>query len=446
MAAEEMGDPYDAVHDVPYAAVHDVPYVAVQDVPYAICFTDPASLGDVIGPDGRPCFTSTGDVDDIPSIILLAQTYRDKITFYICDDRDGKRYHCFMGYIGRQLEEKYGCKFEPEIKFRMGYVPRGTRVHIHAPVSKETVTHLSGQSENIGHVFTQGDDDQCVNIKGSEGLWETLRDKFKGKTTMFSTNGTSFRMPKDDAYLDTLNHPTLKKVWNNLFIFEFRKKFGLPLHVPPLPPRLYGPTSFNGGPGNGIAWALPVIKKLRDTKVMPEQGSDTEAQLGVLPDIVRRMRPKDDPVIITNIIDLLWLLNNFCGDYASLLVEVERKDGVPTMNIPNMGNLGEVTKSPRCDPEIAEAMEKIGSTPLFDFTAAWCAIYRIPPIKDLSKDPETTDILRRELKKSLTEFNNILSQPKAKQFTKGGGGKKSRLKKSKNSKKLKKSKKLKSRR
>jgi hypothetical protein len=122
------------------------------------------------------------------------------------------------------------------------------------------------------------------------------------------------------------------------------------------------------------------------------------------------------------------------------------------MNIPNMGNLGEVTKSPRCDPEIAEAMEKIGSTPLFDFTAAWCAIYRIPPIKDLSKDPETTDILRRELKKSLTEFNNILSQPKAKPFTKGGGGKKSRLKKSKklkkskNSKKLKKSKKLKSRR
>jgi hypothetical protein len=86
MAAEEMGDPY--------AAVHDVPYVAVQDVPYAICFTDPASLGDVIGPDGRPCFTSTGDVDDIPSIILLAQTYRDKITFYICDDTDGKRYLC----------------------------------------------------------------------------------------------------------------------------------------------------------------------------------------------------------------------------------------------------------------------------------------------------------------------------------------------------------------
>jgi len=426
MAAEEMGDPYVEHED--------------RVVPYAICFTDPASLGDVIGPDGRPCFTSTGDVDDIPSIILLAQTYRDKITFYICDDTDGKRYLCFMEYIGKHLKAKYKCNFEPEIKFRRE-LSRGTRVHIHAPVSKETVTHLSGQSENIGRVFTQGNDDKCVNISKSEGLWKTLQDKFNGKTTMFSTNGTSFRMPKDDAYLDTLNHPTLKKVWNNLFIFEFRKKFGLPLHVLGLPDRLYSLTGLNGGPGSNIAWALPLIKKLRDTKVMPEQGPATEAQLGVLPDIVRRMCATEDPTVVPNIIDLLWLLNNFCGDYASLLVEVKGKDGVTTMNIPHMGNLGEVTKSPRCHPEIAEAMEKIGSTPLFDFTAAWCAITGRAPIENLSTEPATTDILRSELKESLTRFDDFLFKVKQ-----DGGGKKSRLKKSKNSKKLKKSKKLKSRR
>jgi hypothetical protein len=345
-----------------------------------ICFTDPGLLGHTTV-NGKPFFTSTGDVDDVACILYLAQTFGPRVTFYICDDLERIRFREFMKFLGDDVKRAYGSNFKPQMMLHNPLttpeLQPGAVVYLHAPITPAAAQYLFDKRERIARVYTQGNTADAVNFKATPHTWQLLQEHFNGKTTMYGTADTDFRIEFNQAGYASLVNPKdpspeskAQQVYSDYFSFNSRKLLGLPLNVAFLQTRLYADTGFNGGPGNGYRPFIPLIQSYRERGMMPPADSPAlDAALGpCLVALQGMLAGQQDASALRNLKDLVWLLKQYC-DYDSLLVP--GPDGRPL--IPNMGNLGIVTKNPGCDPALATIIEGGNpalSTPLFDFAAA----------------------------------------------------------------------------
>jgi len=404
-----------------------------------IVFTDPGALGHFNGRRGSSIFTATGDVDDTAHNLYMAQEERSNVTFYVCDDPSGERYFHYMSLIGNKMVELYGCEIKPELELTRAELSMGTIVHIHAPVSTATADYLLGQAGNITHVFTQGESSQRANFKPAPRMWEVLQaSPFKGKTTLYSSDGTNFTMPKDNDFLGTLI-PEAKLIYEDYFDFMFRKTFGTAAGNKQFNDMLYSETGFvvqdtgTRRPGNGIYRFKPLIEELRtpgneeEPPKMPVR--DREEMRKALGDKLfdATLRTyyetgNTDETSVDNLLDLVWLLNQYC-DYATLLV-----DG----KLPDMSRLGLIKKKDGCPKEIEEAFAVTTSTPLFDFAAGKFALEEKPAnLQKLSNDPVLVDQLIHAVKMSLATFSkDCVDFAQRAPGSKAGGGKSKRNRKS----------------
>ena len=319
-------------------------------VSHHILFTDPAILGVL------EYYTSTGDVDDTACIIYMSQKLLNNLTVVICDDAVGQRIYHFMEYLGKALMDKYNINLMSESTFSSSNVSGETTIHIHAPITDKTAGILSEQSSNIQQIYTQGDDDS-VNFKKAEGAKLFLSESEHG--VRYSTADTNFTIPNDPSFESTLSGLS-KKVYSDYFLFQKRKSFGTAVHLSFLCNRLYSDTGFNKGPGNGIKMDKPLINELKGEGKLPDLS-------GVLLDAFNTTVSHGgcDETAMQNGKDLISLMNLYCH-YDRLIV-----DG----KLPNMGNLGEITKRDGVDERVAAKFDNVPrSTPLFDFAAAMFAL------------------------------------------------------------------------
>jgi hypothetical protein len=334
-----------------------------------ICFTDPALIGHI-----NRFFTLRGDVDDVACIIFLAQHYKDKITFCICDDENEQRYNHFMEFIGYDLEKTYGCSFVPEHLIVEKPLPESTVLHIHAPVKDYVASWIDAQKENIEHVFTQGESSQRANFKPAPEMWELIStEPLKSKTTLHSSDETNFVISSAYDYT-RLSTEKCKLVMQDYTGFSFRKAFGLAIGNTFLADMLYSDTGFNGGIGNGIRRFLPLMNKLQESRKMPQTDEIfTHERYKKFVNIARKQYKGDNRTVIPNLSKLLWLMDQYT-DLNHLLVDVGGE-----YEIPNMGNLGVIRKreshpDQELFTEVSQMFEPTVSTPMFDFAAAKMAI------------------------------------------------------------------------
>ena len=380
-----------------------------------LLFTDPSVLG----------ITSTGDVDDIAAILFLAQKHGADLCVVICDD-DGRRYGPFMDKYGNDIVRCYKCTIVPEASLiaSLGELQPNTTVFIHAPVSNEVAIWLEKMEERIFHVYAQGESSGRANFTNAGLMWKVLNGKFlnEEKVHFYASDATSFVIPFDPAYLETL-HPKAAQLYSDYFLFQKMKSIGLPVKSVFLADMLFSDTGGpGGGIGNGIRSKVPKINELRKNEVMPPQDNDLlKTQLGRIEAALLNTYKGGNPSTLKNLRDALWLLNQYC-DYERLLVS----DGMGGFLIPDMSQLrGDLVLKPDCPPDIKAMFEPLFSTPLFDFaSAAYAKLVATPPANfSAPKNPPTPDgrdKLIAAVIASLNDFNARLTPPGAAAMVNGG--------------------------
>jgi len=322
-----------------------------------ILFTDPACLGE------GGFYTSTGDVDDVAAAIYMARRVGSGLTMVICDDdASNSRYTHFLQFLGNDLIRLYGVTIIPEKDFPSSDM-KGSRdrymLHFHAPCRDETIEFLKKNPLPM-HSYRQGDD-SAMNFRKSDAMKSFFSSLSDEQKTTFNTADTRFVVEKTWLTNENLpTHKTVRRVYDNFFIFQMRKMFGLAAHIPGLCQRLYSDTGLDGGPGNGVKSLLPVFEELRRTgKFKPVSSILAAAIDNTLPP-----GHEIDESVSRNVKDIVALLDLYC-DFELLLV-----DGY----LPNMSNLGEVKKRKDVDSIVIKAIEANESTPLYDFAASVYAI------------------------------------------------------------------------
>ena len=371
--------------------------MAALVTPRALLLTDPSVLG----------ITSTGDVDDIAAILLLAQTYGENLTIVICDDANRLRFNGFKDKYGDDIQATYGCTLIKETDVGGNLLP-DTTVFVHAPTTAATSTWLTAQMANINKIFTQGEESGRANFKNSPGMWALLNSPdVIGKTTFYRSNDTKFVINSQTVNLTDL-HPKAKKALDDYYAFKRFARFGIPVGTTFLADMLYsdtgGPADYEGGPktiGNGIKYNIPTILKLRGEGKMPAKDSaELIEQLGELDTALTNTYTGANPTTVSNIRDSLWLLDQYC-DYKSYLVDGQ---------LPNMSNFKAIPlRRVPCDPDVQRLFEPDESTPLFDAASAAFGLNLVP----VPTDPADTSHhapLREIIKQSLQSYSDKLKE------------------------------------
>jgi hypothetical protein len=327
-----------------------------------VLFTDPAYLNDL-----TDMYSETGDVDDTACIILMAQTYGDSLYVVISDDINDDRFIEFNNFIGITLHQLYGCFIMMESDYLNLNVVNDMYIHIHAPITDTIAEKLCENIVRVGHVYRQGDNNS-VNFKNSTGSIKFCNIASDlNKLTTFDTETTKFSIKYSHQMSNSLI-PLVKQVYENFFLFQFRKNFGTALHLDFLCNRLYSDTGFNGGIGNGIKMYKQIIYTLRNLKLMPNI-EDMSFALGSIEIALQNSISHGmcDKTTIVNARDMLYVMNMYC-DYESLIVNNK---------LPNMSNLGKIIVRDNVPDIVNEFYENLKntSTPLFDFAAGYWSIY-----------------------------------------------------------------------
>ena len=309
-------------------------------------FTDPAILG----------VTSTGDVDDVVAILYASLKLANNVTFVICDDDEAcTRFKMFNTRLGNLLNRLFRCSFIKEDDIEKEALDDAV-VHIYSQIKQTTAAYIT--ESHFDKMFVQGNVKNAYNLlsEGGQIIFKFMQDQDESKVQAFSTNDTNFTIFNEKRVHKGL-HPTMQLVYNDLFLFEVRKKIGLAAHIKGLVDRLYSDTSNEGQPGNGIKAFKQIIKGM-DIKATDLPASLREA----LQASTQESTPSHNTM--GNLVALVAILNMYCN-YDALI-----RDG----KLPHMGNLGEVIVRENVASDIRDLFETGNSTPLFDFAAMHWAL------------------------------------------------------------------------